>query len=107
MPKITLDEVFETKEEIAHAVKKELEKVGNINLLTNCFTNILSKDMEEYGYDIKQTLITDIIPDINVKKVPACLFLLFQKQNPLLKFTSFQGYEWDQCSWETQSSRSR
>jgi len=51
VPKITLDEVFETKEEIALAVKQELEK-----------------DMEEYGYDIKQTLITDIIPDVNVKK---------------------------------------
>jgi len=51
VPKITLDEVFETKEEIAHAVKKELEQ-----------------DMEEYGYDIIQTLITDIIPDANVKK---------------------------------------
>jgi len=51
VPKITLDEVFETKEEIAHAVKEELEK-----------------DMEEYGYDIIQTLITDIIPDANVKK---------------------------------------
>jgi len=25
--------------------------------------------MEEYGYDIIQTLITDIIPDTNVKKV--------------------------------------
>lgn len=25
--------------------------------------------MEGYGYDIKQTLITDIIPDSNVKKV--------------------------------------
>jgi len=51
VPKITLDEVFLTKEEIASAVKQELEK-----------------DMEEYGYDIKQTLITDIIPDVNVKK---------------------------------------
>jgi len=51
VPKITLDEVFETKEEIAHAVKDELEK-----------------DMDAYGYDIIQTLITDIIPDSNVKK---------------------------------------
>lgn len=25
--------------------------------------------MEEYGYDIIQTLITDIIPDAHVKKV--------------------------------------
>jgi len=51
VPRLTLDEVFETKEEIAHAVKDELEK-----------------DMDAYGYDIKQTLITDIIPDANVKK---------------------------------------
>ena len=29
VPKITLDQVFETKEEIAHAVKEELEKVRN------------------------------------------------------------------------------
>ena len=31
--------------------------------------------MDAYGYDIKQTLITDIIPNANVKKVPASLFV--------------------------------
>jgi len=51
VPKITLDEVFETKEEIAQTVKEELCKV-----------------MEDYGYHIIQALITDIRPDDTVQK---------------------------------------
>lgn len=50
VPKIDLDSVFETKEDIASAVKAELEKV-----------------MAEYGYQIVQALITDIVPDSKVK----------------------------------------
>jgi regulator of protease activity HflC (stomatin/prohibitin superfamily) len=51
VPKIALDDVFETKDDIAHSVKEELSKV-----------------MESYGYDIIQALITDITPDPTVKK---------------------------------------
>jgi len=51
VPKIVLDEVFETKEEIAHSVREELEK-----------------SMNEYGFQIIQTLITDIRPDEKVKR---------------------------------------
>jgi regulator of protease activity HflC (stomatin/prohibitin superfamily) len=50
VPKLTLDEVFEQKEELAHAVKSEL-----------------SKTMEALGYRIKETLVTDIDPDPHVK----------------------------------------
>jgi len=51
VPRISIDEVFTTKEEIAHEIKEQLSKV-----------------MESYGYDIKQALITDIQPDPKVKK---------------------------------------
>jgi len=51
VPKIDLDSVFETKEDIAMAVKAELEKV-----------------MATYGYQIVQALITDIVPDDKVKE---------------------------------------
>ena len=50
VPKIALDDVFETKDDIAIAVKQEL-----------------SKSMSEFGYQIIQTLITDIQPAKNVK----------------------------------------
>jgi len=51
VPKILLDDVFETKDEIAMTVKEEL-----------------AKSMSDYGYDILQALITDIKPDERVKK---------------------------------------
>jgi regulator of protease activity HflC (stomatin/prohibitin superfamily) len=51
VPKMTLDKVFENKEEIANAVRSEL-----------------SEAMEDFGYDIRQTLITDIDPDDKVKQ---------------------------------------
>lgn len=51
VPKIALDDVFETKDDIAVDVKAEL-----------------SKSMGEFGYEIIQTLITDIQPAANVKK---------------------------------------
>ncbi|MCW5873305.1 MAG: SPFH domain-containing protein [Anaerolineales bacterium] len=51
VPKMPLDEVFENKEDIATAVRTEL-----------------SDAMEDFGYDIRQTLITDIDPDAKVKQ---------------------------------------
>jgi len=50
VPRIKLDHVFETKDEIAHAVRDELEKV-----------------MGSFGYKIVQALVTDIEPDAKVK----------------------------------------
>lgn len=50
VPKLRLDDVFERKDDIAIAVKKELNEA-----------------MTTYGYDIINTLITDIDPDIQVK----------------------------------------
>jgi regulator of protease activity HflC (stomatin/prohibitin superfamily) len=51
VPKLLLDEVFENKEDIAKAVRTEL-----------------SEAMDDFGYDIRQTLITDIDPDEKVKQ---------------------------------------
>ena len=50
VPKMKLDDVFERKDDIAIAVKSELNEA-----------------MSEYGYDIIKTLVTDIDPDIQVK----------------------------------------
>ncbi|MDR0228018.1 MAG: SPFH domain-containing protein [Flavobacteriaceae bacterium] len=50
VPKLILDDVFERKDNIAIAVKRELNEA-----------------MTTYGYDIINTLITDIDPDIQVK----------------------------------------
>lgn len=50
VPKLRLDDVFERKDDIAIAVKRELNDA-----------------MATYGYDIINTLITDIDPDIQVK----------------------------------------
>ncbi len=50
VPKLKLDDVFERKDDIAIAVKRELNEA-----------------MAAYGYDIINTLITDIDPDIQVK----------------------------------------
>jgi len=50
VPKMRLDDVFEKKDDIARAVKIELNDA-----------------MTRYGYDIINTLITDIDPDIQVK----------------------------------------
>lgn len=51
VPKLLLDDTFEQKNDIAKAVEDELEKA-----------------MSAYGYEIVQTLIVDIEPDINVKR---------------------------------------
>ncbi|KAG9445396.1 hypothetical protein H6P81_016736 [Aristolochia fimbriata] len=51
VPKMTLDELFEQKNDVAKAVLEELEKV-----------------MDGYGYHIEQILMVDIIPDASVRK---------------------------------------
>jgi regulator of protease activity HflC (stomatin/prohibitin superfamily) len=51
VPKINLDDVFEKKDEIADAVKNELSGV-----------------MDDFGYGIVKTLVTDIDPDSKVKE---------------------------------------
>ncbi len=50
VPKLKLDDVFERKDDIAIAVKRELNEA-----------------MTTYGYDIINTLVTDIDPDVQVK----------------------------------------
>ncbi len=50
VPKLILDDVFERKDDIAIGVKRELNEA-----------------MMTYGYDIINTLVTDIDPDIQVK----------------------------------------
>jgi len=50
VPRITLDNVFERKDDIAVAVKKELTDV-----------------MDDFGYGIVKALVTDIDPDMKVK----------------------------------------
>ena len=51
VPKMILDDVFEKKDDVAVAVKAELNDA-----------------MTEYGYDIIKTLVTDIDPDAQVKE---------------------------------------
>ena len=51
VPKIKLDDVFEKKDELASAVKSELSQV-----------------MDDFGYGIVKTLVTDIDPDAKVKE---------------------------------------
>jgi regulator of protease activity HflC (stomatin/prohibitin superfamily) len=50
VPGMTLDEVFASQSSIALAVKKELDA-----------------DMAEFGYEIVNVLVTDIVPDAKVK----------------------------------------
>ncbi|MGV0926141.1 SPFH domain-containing protein [Empedobacter sp. ULE_I145] len=50
VPKLRLDDVFEKKDDIAVAVKSELQEA-----------------MNSYGYEIVKTLVTDIDPDEQVK----------------------------------------
>ena len=51
VPKLKIDDVFERKDDIAVAVKRELQE-----------------SMLEYGYAIIKTLVTDIEPDMAVKE---------------------------------------
>jgi regulator of protease activity HflC (stomatin/prohibitin superfamily) len=50
VPRMILDDLFEKKDEIALAVKEELQEI-----------------MTEFGYGIQNTLVTDIEPDAKVK----------------------------------------
>ena len=50
VPGIKLDSVFETKDDIAQAVRQELAQI-----------------MDDFGYGIVKALVTDIDPDPNVK----------------------------------------
>jgi len=50
LPKMELDQAFESKEEIAHSVKEHL-----------------AAEMETFGYEIVQALVTDLSPDQRVK----------------------------------------
>jgi regulator of protease activity HflC (stomatin/prohibitin superfamily) len=51
IPKMILDDVFEKKDDIAFAVKRDLQT-----------------SMLDYGYDIVKALVTDIDPDASVKE---------------------------------------
>ncbi|MQM06404.1 hypothetical protein Taro_039226 [Colocasia esculenta] len=51
VPRMSLDELFEQKGDVAKAVLEELEKV-----------------MGAYGYNIEQILVVDVIPDASVRK---------------------------------------
>ena len=51
IPKMILDDVFEKKDDVAFAVKRDLKEA-----------------MLEYGYDIVKALVTDIDPDSSVKE---------------------------------------
>lgn len=51
VPRMTLDELFEQKGDVAKAVLEELEKV-----------------MGSYGFNIEQILMVDIIPDSSVRR---------------------------------------
>ncbi len=51
IPKMILDDVFEKKDDIAFAVKRDLKEA-----------------MLDYGYDIVKALVTDIDPDASVKE---------------------------------------
>jgi len=50
VPNVELDQLFETKDDIANAVKEELDSV-----------------MDDFGYGIVKALVTDIDPDAKVK----------------------------------------
>lgn len=50
VPNVVLDQLFETKDDIANAVKTELDSV-----------------MDDFGYGIVKALVTDIDPDAKVK----------------------------------------
>ena len=50
VPKMELDQAFESKDDIAQAVLEQLRET-----------------MKEYGYEIRNTLVTDLSPDTKVK----------------------------------------
>ncbi|KAL9274921.1 Hypersensitive-induced response protein 2-like protein [Drosera capensis] len=68
VPKLDLDSAFEQKNDIAKAVENELEKVtlGLASFAHNHPVNLQA--MSHYGYEIVQTLIVDVEPDVHVKR---------------------------------------
>lgn len=50
IPKMDLDDAFESKDQVAVAVKESLDKI-----------------MHDFGYEVKQALVVDLSPDTNVK----------------------------------------
>jgi len=50
VPRMELDQAFESKDDIAQAVLEQLQNV-----------------MKDYGYAIVNTLVTDLAPDVKVK----------------------------------------
>ncbi|KAK6256052.1 hypothetical protein SCA6_017357 [Theobroma cacao] len=74
VPKLNLDAVFEQKNSIVKAVEEELEKATSA-----------------YGYEIVQTLIVDIKPDVKVKK--AMTEINAERENLSSRLTTIlQGY---------------
>ena len=65
VPKMKLDDVFEKKDDVAIAVKSELNDA-----------------MINYGYDIIKTLVTDIDPDLQVKEAMNRICLLYTSPSP-------------------------
>jgi regulator of protease activity HflC (stomatin/prohibitin superfamily) len=65
VPKLKLDDVFLKKDDIAIAVKAELQEA-----------------MQSYGYDIIKALVTDIDPDEQVKHAMNVLMLLNVRKLP-------------------------
>ncbi|KAF5819059.1 hypothetical protein HanXRQr2_Chr02g0073331 [Helianthus annuus] len=95
VPRMTLDQLFEQKNEVAKTVLEELEKVTlNFEIFSGCA--IICQVMVEYGCTIKHILMVDIILDPSVrgamKEINAgnCLFCLSGQQ--LLCFQTSRGY---------------
>ncbi|KAF2560527.1 hypothetical protein F2Q70_00015793 [Brassica cretica] len=74
VPKLDLDSSFEQKNDTAKTVESELEKLDldssfeQKNDTAKTVESELEKAMSHYGYEIVQTLIVDIEPDVHVKK---------------------------------------
>lgn len=80
VPRITLDQLFEQKDEVGKSVSEELEKVNPISIkisiviiiqgypMLKLYNIFCMKVMGEYGYNIEHTLIVDIILDPSVRR---------------------------------------
>ena len=87
IPKMELDRAFESKEDIAHSVQEQLTKVSNHLFLGYYCTRSPNsslgplllpaermhasfhfKVMNDYGYQILESLVTDLAPDVRVKQ---------------------------------------
>ncbi|XP_039126827.1 formin-like protein 15 isoform X2 [Dioscorea cayenensis subsp. rotundata] len=74
VPRMTLDELFEQKNDVAQAVLEEVEEV-----------------MGAYGYNIKQILMVDIIPDPSVRRAMNEINADAFKLDTLLKLSDVKG----------------